>query len=99
MSPKLLQVNFSFDIPADQLVQAVAPAAESYAAVPGLLWKLWIINEEKGEAGGLYFFENEAALQTFLESPLAPRLEKSREKSVKQFNIIEDLSKITRGPI
>ncbi len=40
MSAKLLQVNFSFDIPGDQLVQAVAPAAESYAAVPGLIWKL-----------------------------------------------------------
>lgn len=99
MSAKLLQVNFSFDIPGDQLVQALAPAAESYAAVPGLIWKLWTINEEKGEAGGLYLFKNEAALQTFLESPLAPKLERSREKSIKQFNIIKDLSEITRGPI
>jgi hypothetical protein len=99
MSAKLLQVNFSFDIPGDQLVQALAPVAQSYAAVPGLIWKLWLISKEKSEAGGLYLFENEAALQTFLESPLAPKLERSREKSIKQFNIIEDLSKITRGPV
>jgi hypothetical protein len=99
MSTKLLQVNFSFDIPADQLEQHLAPTAEHYANVPGLIWKLWIINEEKGEAGGLYLFKDEAALQAFLESPLAPKLERSREKSIKQFRVVEDLSKITRGPV
>lgn len=99
MSAKLLQVNFSFDIPSQHLIQAVAPTAEAFAGVPGLVWKLWLINDKTGEAGGLYLFENDSALQAFLESPLAPKLEHSREKSIKQFEVVEEVSLITRGPI
>lgn len=99
MSVKLLQVNFNFETPARQLVQAVTPTAEAYAVIPGLLWKLWLINNETGEAGELYLFEDDASLQAFLQSPLAPKLDQSKENSIKQFSIIAAPSRVTRGPI
>ena len=43
-------------------------------------------------------FEDEPSLQAFLAGPLAPKLEHSSEKSIKQFDVVDDLSKITQGP-
>ena len=59
MSEKLLQLNFKFSVTGDEYTQAVSPLAEKYAAVPGLRWKVWIINEAESEAGGIYLFDDE----------------------------------------
>ena len=99
MFAKILQVNFKFSIPKDEFLQALAPHAQSCAEVLGLRWKIWLVNEEESEAAGLYLFEDEPSLQAFLAGPLAPKLEHSSEKSIKQFDVVDDLSKITRGPI
>jgi hypothetical protein len=95
----MLQVNFKYGIPKDELLKALTPQVEPYAGVAGLKWKIWLINEEESEAAGHYLFENESTLQAFLGGPLAPKLEQSSESSVKQFEVIDEFSKITRGPI
>ena len=52
----------------------VAPLAEQYAAVPGLRWKIWIINEAEGEAGGIYLFDDEESLMRCSTHRSRPRL-------------------------
>lgn len=99
MSETILQVNFKFDITKDELLKILAPHAQSYAEVPGLRWKIWLVNEEESEAAGLYLFEDDSSLQAFLKGPLAPKLGHSSESSVKQFTVVQDLTKITRGPV
>ena len=54
--PVLLQVNYGFDMPAEEYVSAVKPLAEAVAAVPGLRWKIWLLDEERREGGGVYLF-------------------------------------------
>ncbi|MCK4789427.1 MAG: YdhR family protein [Desulfobacteraceae bacterium] len=102
MSETIMQLNFKFDVSAEDYTGAVAPLAEQFAAVPGLRWKIWMINPEESEAGGIYFFENDAALQTYLESDLAATVTSHpalRDFSVKPFKVMEEQTNITRGPI
>jgi hypothetical protein len=92
-------VNFKFDVSKDELLQALSPHAQAYAKVAGLRWKIWLVNEEASEAAGIYLFEDDSSLNAFLSSPLGPKLEQSSESSVKQFEVVDDLSTVTRGPI
>lgn len=102
MSETLMQLNFKYDVSAEDYIDAVAPLAEQFAALPGLRWKIWMINPEESEAGGIYLFEDEGALQDFLEGDLAatvishPAL---RDFSVKPFKVMGEQTAVTRGPV
>ena len=102
MSAKILQVNFKFNVSRTDYEQAVDPMADDFADVPGLRWKVWLMNEAESEAGGIYLFTDETSLQTFLDSPLAaavighPALS---DFSVKQFDVMESPTAVTRGPL
>jgi sulfur transfer protein SufE len=102
MSTKILQINFTFNVPRADYEQAVAPMADDFAAVSGCRWKIWLMNEASNEAGGIYHFESDASLNTFLNSPLVAAVTSHpalSDFSVKQFDVLEAISKVTRGPI
>lgn len=102
MSVKILQINFTFNVPSDAYEQAVSSMASDFAAVPGCRWKIWLMNEAKREAGGIYLFDDDASLQTFLTSSLVAQVTSHpalSDFSVKQFDTLEAITKITRGPI
>ena len=102
MSEIMLQVNFNYSVTKEEYQQAVAPLADKFANVPGLKWKIWILNAENSEAGGIYMFDSQASLDTYLNGPLAevvtthPALSNF---SIKQFTIMGDITKVTRGPV
>jgi hypothetical protein len=97
-----MQLNFKFSVTGSEYEQAVTPLASQFAAVAGLRWKIWMINETEGEAGGIYMFEDEASLNAFLEGPLAAQVTSHpalSDFSVKQFDVMGNLSEVTRGPV
>lgn len=100
MSQQILQVNFTFGMSKVEYEQACLPLAPDVAKFPGLRWKVWIMNEAEREAGGIYLFDDETSLQSFIE-PLnailaAPGFSDIRMKT---FDILEGLTLITHGPI
>ncbi len=102
MSGRIMQLNFKFSVTGAEYEQAVSSLASQFAALDGLRWKIWMINETESEAGGIYMFEDEGSLNAFLEGPLAAQVTSHpalSDFSVKQFNVMEDLSEITRGPV
>ncbi|MDQ4076413.1 MAG: YdhR family protein [Chloroflexota bacterium] len=102
MSGRIMQLNFKFSVSGAEYEQAVGPLADQFATLPGLRWKIWMINEEEREAGGIYLFEDVASVQAFLEGPLAAQVISHpalSDFSVKQFDVMEDLTTITRGPV
>ena len=102
MSEKVLHINFKFNVSGAEYKQAVAPLADDVAAVAGLRWKIWTINEAESEAGGFYLFDDEASVNAYLESPIVEGIVKHpalSDFSVKQFDVLEELTAITRGPI
>ncbi len=102
MAERIVQLNFKFSVTGTEYQQAVAPLGEEFAALPGLRWKIWMINESQSEAGGIYLFEDEGSVQNFLEGPLAAQVTGHpalSDFSVKQFDVMEDMTTITRGPV
>ncbi len=102
MSGMLLQLNFKYNVTRAEYEGAVSPLADQFAAVTGLRWKIWMINETESEAGGIYLFEDEASLKALLESELAagvinhPALS---DFSVKTFAVMDEITAVTRGPV
>jgi len=97
-----MQLNFKFSVSGSEYEQAVSPLANQFAAVAGLRWKIWMINEAEGEAGGIYLFEDEASVKAFLEGPLAAQVTSHpalSDFSVKQFDVMEKVTAVTRGPV
>jgi hypothetical protein len=102
MSQPLLQINFSLAVPVTDYKAMCSSLASTFAAVPGLRWKTWILNEQQNEAGGIYLFESEAALQAFVDGPLAAQVRTHpalTNVTAKVFSVMEDVSTVTRAPI
>ena len=102
MSGKILQVNFKFNVPRTDYEQAVSPMAGDIAAVPGLRWKVWLMNEAESEAGGILHFDDEASLQAYLDGPIVAAIMSHpalSDHNVKQFDIMDDQTAVTRGPV
>ena len=102
MAGKILQINFKFDVPVGDYIDAVTPLAAEIAAVPGLRWKVWLMDEAAAEAGGVYWFADAASLQAYLDGPIVDGIANHpalRDISVKVFDAIGNLSEITHAPI
>ena len=83
-------------------VEVTALAAQPIAAVPGLIWKVWLMNEADQEAGGIYLFESLEAAEAFVNSPAVADFAAHPSISdinAKMFEAVESLSLITRGPL
>ena len=102
MSQKILQINFKYHVSREQYEGAVAPLAEPIAAVSGLLWKVWILNEAEQEGGGIYLFADGPSLDAYLNSEIVAGIVSNpalSDFSVKQFEVMDGVTAVTRGPV
>ncbi len=66
------------------------------------LTRLVVSPKVQHEAGGIYLFDDESSLQTFLAGPLAAKVKSHpafSEMSAKQFEVMTDATATTRGPV
>ena len=102
MTKTILQINYKFNSSRADHTALVTPNAEYIAGVPGLIWKVWLVNEAEQEAGGIYLFESSEEAQAFVSSAAITGFAAHPSLSafsVKMFEAVESLSKITRGPL
>ncbi len=102
MSATVLLVNFKLNVSPAEYEKTVTPMADAFAEVEGLRWKVWLLNQEEREAGGVYLFEDEPSCAAFLAGPLAAAVKSApllREFSVKRFEVMTEVTEVTRGPI
>ena len=102
MNSQLIQVNFNYNIPTEEFEKKAASIAEVFANFPGLQWKIWLMNETRKEAGGIYLFESREAVENYLNSDLFKAIESNRYfdlVSVKIFDTLEAPGIITRAPL
>jgi len=99
-SPKvILQIQFDLRNAAEYRGMA-DHAAGAIAAVPGLIWKVWILDEERGRCGGVYLFADRAAATAYVEGPIVSQLRKNPAVTaveVRLFDVLDGPSVITRG--
>ena len=103
MSKRILQVNFklpeNMDMDSPEGQQTVKEWVQDAVEFPGLQWKIWLKNEEKGEFGGLHLFEDEESLQKYLEGKTMRQVSEMPEASIKTFEFEEELTRMTNGPV
>jgi len=102
MAQRLVQINFKLNVSDSEYMQAVAPLAQKIADTAGLQWKIWILNEAKREAGGIYLFADESSTDAFLVGTTIALIKSApliRDFSMQEYYVIEALTTITRGPV
>lgn len=102
MPKRILQINFRFNVKPAEYTAAVAEMAEDFAKLDGLDWKVWILNEERKEAGGIYLFKDQESLDAYLKGPLAAAVTSHpalADFSIRQFVVMPENTAVTRGPV
>ena len=97
----ILQINFNFNVPVAECQKMADSGAHAFLDVPGLRWKIWLLNPAAQEAGGIYLFDSQASLDAYLNGPLVAqlsRLTSIRNMSMKQFEVMPEVTTLTRGP-
>ncbi len=102
MSQKMLVTNYNYSVSLEEYQQMTSQLGQAFADVPGCLWKIWLINDEKKEAGAVYLFKDDESLQNFKSSPLVAAVLSHPALSnfdLKERDILTEVSEITRAPL
>lgn len=102
MADHILQLNFKLKVPVDQYEHAIEHASHAIAGVAGLRWKIWIVNADQQEAGGIYCFENRESADAYLNGAIVANLKGApfaHDPSIKRFDYLEAATALTRGPV
>lgn len=96
---KLLQIDFKMKGPwGEEMSKAFEDVAKDIANEKNLIWKVWTENKAAEEAGGIYLFENEEALDAYVIKH-TKRLNSFgiTEINAKKFDVNVPLTIIDRG--
>lgn len=98
---KIWDLHMTYDGPVtDEFLSGTKQLAESIAAEPGVIWKIWTVEEGGNHYGSTYLFRNQEYLEAYKAKHL-PRLEAIGITVIADhiFDIMEDVSAITNAPL
>jgi hypothetical protein len=98
----VLHLRFKLRVPPHVLLSHSREAATILASVEGLIWKIWVMQEEEFEMGGMYLFANRETAEAYLDHPVLQAV-RSNPAVVSALSEIWDvetsLSALTRAPL
>jgi quinol monooxygenase YgiN len=96
---QILIVSFALEgLSADDFRAGCVEIAPAFAAVPGLRSKTWLASPETNTWGGVYLFDDRAALDAYLQSPLFAEVRANPafvDQRMATFEVLEEPSAIT----
>ena len=98
----VLHVRFKLRVPPRVLLAQSREAADIVASVTGLIWKIWILQEEEFEMGGLYLFANRETAEAYLNHPVIQAVFSNSAVVSSQsqlWDVESSLSALTRAPL
>lgn len=98
----VLHLRFKLRVPPDVLLSHSREAANIIASVEGLIWKIWIFQEEKPEIGGIYLFASREAAKAYLNHPVIQAVRSNPAVVSTQsqlWDVESSLSALTRAPL
>ena len=98
----VLHLRFKLRVPPDVLLAHSREAATIIASVEGLIWKIWVLNEEESEIGGMYLFADRAAAEAYLNHPIVQAVCSNPAVASTQsqlWDVESSLSALTRAPL
>ncbi len=102
MSQKILVTNFTFNVTPDEYEAMASELAPAFSDVPGCTWKIWLTDRESKQAGAVYLFESEKALEDFKASPLVASVLSHPALSnfdLRERDILQGPSKTNNAPL
>ena len=98
----VLHLRFKLRVSPDVLLAKSRRAATFIATVEGLIWKIWLSQEEEFEMGGIYLFANRETAEVYLNHPSIQAVRSNPAVVSTQSQLWEvesSLSAITRAPL
>lgn len=98
----ILHLRFKLRVPPDAFLAQSRDAAAIITRVEGLIWKIWILQREEYEIGGVYLFANRETAEAYLDHPVieAVRSNPAVVSAESQLWDVENsLSAISRAPL
>ena len=98
----VLHLRFKLRVPPQVFLAQSREAATIIASVEGLIWKIWVLQEEEFETGGMYLFANRKAAEAYLNHPVTQAVCGNPAVVSTQSQLWEvesSLSALTRGPL
>jgi hypothetical protein len=74
MSTTILHVRTTTRTSPNAILAGAAAQARAIATVPGLIWKVWILDEAAAELGGVYLFASRDEAQAYVDGPFLEHL-------------------------
>ena len=102
MTKKIFITKFNYSMSTEELKKIMPATASEFSEIPGCCWKIWLINDDRKEAGGVYLFESAWELEQFVNSNLFSSVANKsafRNFETNTFDIEEKASEITRAPL
>ena len=94
-------ITFKLDGIDDAAYQAHAEQdAAVFAALPGLRSKIWLANQQKNTYGGIYTWDDVAAMRAYQDGKIFRGLRANphmTDVTVKAFSVLAGPTKVTRG--
>jgi len=98
----VLQLRFKLRVPPDVLLSHSREGASIIASVEGLIWKIWVLQQEELEMGGIYLFANREAAEAYLNHPVIQAVRNNPalvSTESKLWDVESSLSALTRAPL
>lgn len=98
----VLQLRFKLRVRPRILLAQAREAATTIASVEGLLWKIWLSQEEESEIGGVYLFASRETAEAYLSHPAITAVSSNPAVVSTQFHlsdVVDSLSALTRAPL
>jgi hypothetical protein len=98
----VLHLRFKLRVPPDVLLAESREAATIIASVEGLIWKIWVSQQEEFEMGGMYLFANRESAEAYLNHPMVKAVSSDPAVVSTQsqlWDVDSSLSAITRAPL
>jgi hypothetical protein len=103
---KIIQIDFKRDRSQKKTASSrtvMLDFTQALAQVPGLIQKIWMINNENtSKAGGIYLFEDEASVFDYFNGPIFNRIISDpnfEEIVVKSFDLNEKYTFLAEGSV
>jgi hypothetical protein len=98
----VLHLRFKLRITPDVFLAKSREAATTIASVEGLIWKIWVLQQEKYEMGGMYLFVNRETAEAYLNHPVVQAARSNPavvSTQAELWDVESSLSALTRAPL
>ena len=98
----VLHLRFKLRVPPDVFLAHSREAGAIIASVEGLIWKIWVFQEEELEIGGIYLFGSRQTAEAYVNHPIIQAVCSNPNVVSTQsqlWSVESSLSALTRAPL